>query len=287
MARVYRRVVSRGGSLIAVDQTSPSGGAGLAEWDDSTPYVAGSIVLDREGIWKAADNSTNSRPISGNVKWTLVGGTPYVDVFLGPEIITTAVVTNQYTIVPAPGVGKCVHPALQWYVRYVPGATPYNAVAGMNLGINNQDVAVDAGVDTTQVDYELFQWIQYVPSGADGTALLFPPNAPINIFIYDINDINSTTPITGGDGAIWVRVPYQIVATPAYFHITGVNQGTKTFTVSGDASALTGVIDVVGSAEAANDGTYTIVSATEGEGSTNIVTVEAILSPDVSGWVKQ
>jgi len=80
-----------------------------------------------------------------------------------------------------------------------------------------------------------------------------------------------------------------VANTPAavgtYYLISALNQGTKTFTVAGDAHTLAGSISVVGST--ANDGTYTIVSATFSVDHTDIVVAEAIPDTTADGWVKQ
>src|SRR6266540_3542634 len=85
-----------------------------SEWDATVPYVAGNVVFDRGGWWlRTALNpgTTNSRPISGTTDWTLVAGTPYVDVTLDPVALTSSLFQNNsdttsgIVVIPAPGVG--------------------------------------------------------------------------------------------------------------------------------------------------------------------------------------
>jgi hypothetical protein len=68
--------------------------------------------------------------------------------------------------------------------------------------------------------------------------------------------------------------------------IIGVNQGTQTFTVSGDQTShlpVGGSISVSGST--GNNGTYTIASATFGGVNTDIVVNEVILNPTADGTI--
>lgn len=72
--------------------------------------------------------------------------------------------------------------------------------------------------------------------------------------------------------------------TEATEAITGVTQGTKTFTVGIDISTFleTGSIITV-SGSTANDGDYTVVSATENSGNTDIIVEEAIPDATIDG----
>lgn len=74
-------------------------------------------------------------------------------------------------------------------------------------------------------------------------------------------------------------------AAHTLFTITAVNQGTKTFTVLGDAHSPTGSIVVA--ASTGNDGTYTIVSTNFAAGHTTIVVSEAIPSATANGYMYQ
>lgn len=68
--------------------------------------------------------------------------------------------------------------------------------------------------------------------------------------------------------------------------ITGVDQGTQTFTVAGDytfAFVTTNQFVVAGST--GNDGTYNIVSSTFASGATSVVVVEAIPDATVDGAI--
>lgn len=67
------------------------------------------------------------------------------------------------------------------------------------------------------------------------------------------------------------------------FPITGVNQGAKTFTVTGDASAFQNAETLAVYRSTGNDGLYTIVSAVFGGVSTVITVVEAIADATADG----
>lgn len=83
------------------------------------------------------------------------------------------------------------------------------------------------------------------------------------------------TPGTGGT--------YQVSTVSNSFAITAVNQGAKTFTVTGDASAFAMNDSLLVLGSTGNDGGYTIVSAVFGAGSTVITVVEAIPSATADG----
>src|SRR6266545_449805 len=89
----------------------------LSPWVMGKKYAVSQVVLDRGGFWYAVAANVNSRPISGNANWTLVGGTPYVDVVLSPIDLTTAPLFANpfigvgFSVVPAPGVGLAAFPA--------------------------------------------------------------------------------------------------------------------------------------------------------------------------------
>lgn len=57
-------------SLAALGVTLP--------WNAITTWPEDAVVTDRGGIWRATGANTDSRPISGNTDWELIGGTPYV-----------------------------------------------------------------------------------------------------------------------------------------------------------------------------------------------------------------
>ena len=71
-------------------------------------------------------------------------------------------------------------------------------------------------------------------------------------------------------------------------NVTAVNTGTKTFTISGSHADKTNDVGqfiqfIGGTGSPNNDGYYTIVSATDNGGNTDIVVEEAIVSSDVEG----
>ena len=66
--------------------------------------------------------------------------------------------------------------------------------------------------------------------------------------------------------------------------ISGVDQGTKTFTIAGDYTDYISENDIITVEDSTgNDDDFTVVSATENAGSTDIVTSEAIPDPTVDG----
>jgi hypothetical protein len=99
------RVTVNGKGLVTAASTTNS----FKPWDSSTIYVGGDVVIDRGGIWVAIDNNTNNQPVSGSAHWTLIGGTPYVDVVLGPADVY-ALFSVPVMYVPAPGPGKMIVP---------------------------------------------------------------------------------------------------------------------------------------------------------------------------------
>lgn len=77
---------------------------------------------------------------------------------------------------------------------------------------------------------------------------------------------------------------YDYVITGGDFVITGVNQGTKTFTIAGDKTEYFSVGAQIKVTESTgNDGLYTVVSAVLNVGNTDIVVSEAIPDPTVDG----
>jgi hypothetical protein len=149
------------------------GGGGLAEWDSGTAYTAGQIVLDRGGIWKAVDASTNSQPISGNAHWTLVGGMPYVTTRLTPAILF-ALDDERVELVPAPGAGKINIPTDFVFVGVVIGAPfDFNTVT---FKAKYDSGAVDAVAAAADANDNIFS------SGATTGDLLNGAPATENLF---------------------------------------------------------------------------------------------------------
>ncbi len=68
------------GTSVQIDGSNQiatvGGAAGSAPraWDSSTTYSTGQVVTEWSGLWRAVDASTNSKPDSGNVHWTLISG---------------------------------------------------------------------------------------------------------------------------------------------------------------------------------------------------------------------
>lgn len=282
------------GQLIKRSGTSIIGadGVGIALWDSITEYTASSIVIDREGVWKATGTNSNSRPVCGNTDWELVGGVAYLDTiiqadqiiafpfydpsFLGPGVMA----------VPAPGEDKLVYP-LSLQLQTTDGDN-WAQAAGLYITYGDQngdEIAMNVNDDLLESGgwYHYANFIQSTNSDA-------PNNKPI--IISALNDA-SNGGIQVGTRSLIVRfhyvitdiVNYEAFGIPTFYHIIGIDQGTNTITVNGDDSAITGAIEVVGST--GDDGTYTIVSATFDTDHTDIVVSESIPNPTADGWVKQ
>lgn len=98
-------------------------------WDSSATWPSGAVVIDREGIWQATGSNTNSRPVSGNANWTLMGGMPYIDRLITAADIASASFwsvdrsTTGLTMVPAPGAG--FYAVMSYAVTETSGGTPW------------------------------------------------------------------------------------------------------------------------------------------------------------------
>lgn len=306
------------GSNVTVDDTDPrnpivsasggGGGGGIAVWDSGTTYSADALVLDRGGIWQATGTNTNSRPISGNTDWTLVGGEPYVDVSFTPDyMMQTGADTprgaNGLVVVPAPGANRVAiitafswtqSAGEAWEANYFP-VLCYGSSGGPDLSTLLMLANVYYIEDTLNVSGDLPGWFYVKGMWPVDAYLLAIKESGANLTAVTNQPIvfgQAQDPSNGGLGygtaylscRLWYAITPGPQTAPNYFHITDLDQGTKTFTVTGDASALTGSIEVVGST--ANDGTYTVVS-TSGTGPTDIIVTEAIPSATADGWVKQ
>jgi len=284
-------------------------------WNSGITYAAGEIKLDRNGFWKALATNTNSRPVSGNTDWELVGGTPYVDVVLDPVQLTTAPFYDPtddgpgFPVLDAPGENLVVVPVI---VDAFPtpgdpwGDTPNTQFVYTSVleGFAEGTIYVTTDISLTDIN---------ASPGAPPASLFINPNrtnlfglgspyiqlivndvrlvanAPLVMFTdRDITNTGSGTQV--GTRSVRYRIYYDIVSVVAsdtvFFHITAVDQGTKTITVNGDASALTGSITVAGNTGTL-DGDYTIDTVTFDTDHTDIVTVEALPDDTADGWVKQ
>lgn len=92
--------------------------------------------------------------------------------------------------------------------------------------------------------------------------------------------VSETIPSAVADGRMYLT----FLIDQTEFAITGVNTGTKTFTVAGDHDDITGYIGVIGST--GNDRCYTVVSATFDTDHTDIVVTEDIASAVVDGGIR-
>lgn len=112
-----------------------------------------------------------------------------------------------------------------------------------------------------------------------------------NAGTVNLNWGTNSAPTTGPpDGiaaaAALVAAGWTVTTNKVTLPITGVNQGSQTFTVAGDQTPyFEAPYTFTVSGSTGNDGTYTVVSATFALGSTNIVTVEAIPNATVDGSI--
>lgn len=290
LVEIYRGTVSGKATV---------GTLGSTLWNDTATFKAGALVIDRGGIWSANGVSTNSRPISGNANWTLVGGTPYVEYEITPPELTTVPFYDPnaegdgYDVIPAPGANLTVLPLLQTASVSDGDAwgTDANILLQWGTPLEPQSVPMQSAdlIPPFSQDLSNIGRAVFVSINADSTQYSLPPGS-VNkkLTVYSGDDI--TNGGTFGTRSVTVRIYYTIVPSAAssahvFYHVTDVNQGTKTFTVNGDAHTLSGSISVVGST--GNDGTYTIVTATFVTDHTDIIVVQAIPSATADGWVKQ
>jgi hypothetical protein len=264
------------------------------EWDATVGYVVGNFALRNGGIWKCAAPNTNSEPISGNANWTLVGGTPYIDVEVLDAQIRTASSLPITLLAPA---GERV---LLFPMGGGPGLMELRTVDAFSASVTFKIVMRGGSDDEDAISIAEFS----------GGAMEVPNNLLVGVMKptsagYDTALIDTTQPlsmancsivlksnadVTGGDGStLRLRVPYlPLVLSQGLYAITAVDQMAKTFTVQDPSAALsgaTGTFEVVGST--GNNATYTIASAVAGAGSTVITVVESIPDATADGWVKR
>ncbi len=269
------------------------------DWDADVFYPERQSVIDRGGIWRAVAPNINSQPVSGNTDWELVAGTPYVDVTLDPVALTTLPFNDGSGSGPGLVVipGSAGHLTLVTMVMTsVSDGDAWSNDANLNISWQDQaslqppipgpssptftfKLTLNADLTSTQ------RFQSAVPLGnvAEpisnfGTDFIGSP-----VVIWTVSNLGTTGTRSG-----FIRIYYTLnPASPAaltfssFFAISGVNTGTKTFTVSPDPTGLTGAVTVVGSP--LNDGAYTVASVT----ATEILVNEAIPDGTAGGWVKQ
>lgn len=271
---------------VGINPTGLHEGGGLPIWDTETEYITGAVVLDRDGIWKATGTNTDSRPVSGNTDWELVGGTPYMDVQLDPPQIGTAPFYDPdqsgpgVVAIAAPGEGLFI------FVTAVVGTVNKGEDFGnqTDLKVTWVNTAGDNIFGGASVNDGLDDGTPYISTPEygphpTGTAIASIVNSPVVI--------STTNQLVTGTRAVNFRLYYKIesaVSTfPAteYFVISAVDQGTETFSIAGDHRDLAGAISVVGST--GNDGDYTVVSVTPNPPSSpRVITSVDIGSPSVT-----
>lgn len=275
-------------------------------WSPGTTYQPGMVVVDRGGLWDCMRENKNSEPVSGNTNWTLVGGTPYVEKTVTPPELVTAPFYSAvpaapgYPVIPAPGAGLWVMPTLQigtvtdgdaWGSPPSPLFYWIDPTAINEQPFGAQASSADGGLSVNLATKNRIGAGPVFDSSMVFTADSFPPNVEnAAVVMQSGTDITAGGTVFGTRSVIY-RVYYLIlpVTPPAgstFYHITAVNQGTKTFTVTGDASALVfgQLVSVVGST--GNNRGYTVISATFGGVSTDIVVSQTIPSAVADGWIK-
>ncbi len=281
-----------------------AGGGGLTIWDSGTTYHANDLVLDRGGTWKATGTNTNSQPVSGNSDWTLTGGTPYVDVLLDPVALTTAPFYDPgysgpglSTGLGAPGANLMIVPRI--VDAFPTPGDPWGDTAkarflytSVLLGWPESTVYTTTDASLTDTNGSVPDFFN--PNRSDMLAInaqliANDPRIVVNAPLVMFTDHDVTFGGQFGTRSVRYRIYYDIVSVVAsdkiFFHITGIVQGTKTITVNGDASALSGSINVVGST--GNNGTYTVVTAIFTTDHTAIVVAESLPDATADGWVKK
>jgi hypothetical protein len=248
---------------------TPAGvGGGLAVWDSGATYQTGTIVLDRGGQWQSLiDDNTNSQPVAGNDNWELVGGTPYVDVEITPPDFNTAPFYDPGSTGPgfdlglgAPGEGKFILPLQA--TELMSEGDNWNHIGLMRLSYRGALGATfsEVDLDGTSDGSTNFVWNVGVNNGyldlqQDSTAFV---NRPLVAYM--------ATQFADGSRSVRLRIRYSIEDFAsfehAFYNINGIDQGTKTFTVNGDASGVTGSIEVVGSK--ASDNNYPVSGVDQG-----------------------
>jgi len=274
----------------------------LLEWEADTSYPPGLTVLDRGGLWQAIDFSKGSEPISGNPDWRLVGGTPYVDVTLDPVALTTAPVYDPTSI--GPGLPVLSAPGANFSLLFMRYRTTQSLGDAWGSALNAKLwYGAPGGYDLTAAvtsNGNLQDDLSNDPAGeflaivsSNENAALIQPGGSNPVGVNQPIVLSSAADVTGGGATVGTRsvtyrIWYDIVPTTApfntFFHITAVNQGTKTFTVSPDPTSILvdgDSVTIVGST--GNDGTYTVAS----RDATHIVVTEAVPSATADGWVKK
>src|ERR1043166_3054961 len=257
--------------------------SGIDVWNATRTYrkdpltAAAAIVFWHGGIWQAVQNNLNSEPVSGNPDWSLIGGTPYYDSDWTPPVIAGCD-AHPVTLVPAPLAGQAA-----WIVRFeweMSAGDKWTAGSG-GLTLGYPDNQINLGPNVASMGNNQNNWIDDLSQDAP-----LPYPTFLNIWSTDYPGIGleeataiiatTNTAPTGGTRSLRVRTFYRIVTladllvADSYYSITALNQTAKTFTVNGDASAVSGAVAVVGST--ANDGDYTVTSATHQDPESDTIT---------------
>jgi len=298
---------------IIKDGGAPGGGGGLTVWDGSA--TTGTIYFHKGGLWKSLTDNDVAPSITDETNWSHLSG----DVDLGLVDLHDAAVNGRNNVLIPYADGRIIKGLrfipggltvpLNFSLYF---ATP-NTGAAIPLSVGNGMAFLDHSVlvDTERLEvHGQNLGINYDGTGGlenTGAENQIPDVGPLIFgawlsgftnFFLPIGSWQANTPYCDIDSIIDPNGRLQIATNvnigpgngvtgstiPTFaFPITAINQGTNTFTVSGDASSYTGSILVFNSAD--NNGTYTIVSATFDTDHTDIVISESIPSPTVDGLV--
>lgn len=237
-----------------------------APWDAAITYVADAVVFDRGGTWQAVDGSTNSQPAIGNAHWTLIGGTPYVDLTLNAATMRSLNSTPLALLGPLGAYKIPVMVPSVGFAELITGdafSDDIDLSVFMSDGVDRENVADGlVGLYTSKPTEHAFTFLFMETSLVNDTVLVdsSSPLSMQNATLY----LESDGDVTGGDGStLRLRIFLAEGAlTTAFYAVKVVNQGAKKFTVldnTGAAGGATGSFTIVGST--GNDGTYTLVSA--------------------------
>jgi hypothetical protein len=191
------------------------------------------------------------------------------------------------TVVPAPGAGYALFPVAA-VAQYDPGTVAF---------ANNTGVSLNSGATTVLSSTTMgFDALSEVISTLAGAGSLLTANTALTVVAGDVvgalgviatstlfaaGDLfipGDTATVDDGTGGL-----ITVSTVTNSFAVSAVDQGGKTFTVVGDASAIAGADSLTVYRSTGNDGTYTAVSAVFAAGHTVVTVVEAIPSAVADG----
>lgn len=203
------------------------------------------------------------------------------------EIATLA--SAPVELIPSQGGGTVIVPVSAVF-QYVPGTVAFGSDFTAQLEVGGDPFPAIPGIPTDGLVASVRgRAAGSVSELAPDTALTLTGNADPGAkgsILTSALAAGGTTWLPGDTANIDSGNGDAVVAVDSVgnsFPITAVNQGGKTFTVTGDASGMAPTDTLSVYRSTGNDGGYTIVSAIFGAGSTVITVVEAIPSAVADG----